>query len=450
MKLTFYGGVQSVTGANYLIEDSGTRLLIDCGLFQGSKFAEDLNYQQFSYDPAAIDAVFITHSHADHSGRIAKLYKDGFKGPIYGTEPTVAMMKIALPDNYGLMIEESARDGHPPLYSEEDLNQSLSLCHKVRYNEPLTVGDFEIIFHDAGHILGSSIIEIRHRELQVYFSGDLGNQPMPLLKPFEYPIDADYIITESTYGDRLHEDQEMRKEILRRIIKKTIGRGGTLMIPTFAMERTQELLFELNNLVNDRKIPPVPIFLDSPLAIRLTEVYKKYSHYFNAETAQTIKSDSDIFSFPGLKTTISVEESKKINDIQPPKVIIAGSGMSQGGRILHHERRYLSDPHSAILFIGYQAEGSLGRRILDGAKEVKIFGEMVRVDCVVEAIGGYSAHADQAALLQWISEGAKSGKLKKVFVVQGEPTAADILAEKIKESFSVEAVVPDQGSTFEL
>jgi metallo-beta-lactamase family protein len=278
----------------------------------------------------------------------------------------------------------------------------------------------------------------------------LGNPPTPLLKPFEYPLDADYIVVESAYGDRIHEDRSTRKEKLRSVVKETILKGGTLMVPSFAMERTQELLFELNAMHNAGEIPDVPMFLDSPLAIKLTDVYQKYPQYFNKESKYIIYSGDDLFNFPGLTYCRTSEESKNINNITGPKVIIAGSGMSAGGRILHHERRYLSDPNSTLLFIGFQAEGTLGRKIFDGAKEVNIFEEKISVNCRVEAIGGYSAHADQPTLLGWIAKGAEAGHIKKIFTVQGETTSATILAGLITDKFHVPALVPEANQTFEL
>ena len=303
--------------------------------------------------------------------------------------------------------------------------------------------------------MGSSIVEIQltsqsQKSEKIYFTGDLGNPPTPLLRAPYYPNDADYVVIESAYGSRTHEDKDERKNILQKIIIETIQKGGVLMIPSFAMERTQELLYELNGLFNDKKIPRVPVFVDSPLAINLTEVYKKHSDYFNKETRYIINSGDDIFHFPGLKFTRSSEESKKINDVPGSKIIIAGSGMSTGGRILHHERRYLSDPNSTILFIGYQVKGSLGRRILDEEKEVKIFGEKISVNCKVEAIGGYSAHADSEGLLEWVKSANGEGKLKKVFIVQGEEESALALARKIERALDVDAVVPKQGEEFVL
>ncbi|MEK7138703.1 MAG: MBL fold metallo-hydrolase [Patescibacteria group bacterium] len=458
MKLTFYGGARSVTGANYLLETGGTKILVDCGMFQGSKYSEDLNYEKFPYDPSEIDFVFVTHSHTDHSGRLPKLHKEGFRGKLIATDPALDLIKKALPDNLNLIKQESEQAGHEPLFSIEDLEGVLGLASGVNYGEEINLGDdLKAVLHDAGHILGSSIIELEWSDhsksgltTKIYFSGDLGNPPTPLLPEPYFPKDADYAVIESAYGSRTHEDKAERKQILANLVKETVTKGGTLMIPSFAMERTQELLYELNDLIENNKVSRVPIFVDSPLATNLTEVYRKYPDYFNKKAMYLIDSGDDIFNFPGLQFTRTTDESKKINDVRGPKVIIAGSGMSNGGRILHHEKRYLPDPNSAILFVGYQVKGSLGRQILDGEKEVKIFGEKIPVNCKVEAVGGYSAHADQNMLLKWVTSAAEGGKLKKVFVVQGEEDSSLALARKIERTLKIDAIVPRQGESFSL
>ncbi|MDP3697057.1 MAG: MBL fold metallo-hydrolase [Candidatus Taylorbacteria bacterium] len=457
MKLSFYGGVQQVTGSNYLLEKDGLKLLVDCGLFQGSKYAEELNYRAFPYEPKDIDAVFITHSHADHSGRLPKLYKDGFRGKIFATKPTIDLSAIALEDNIDLIKDEARRDGHEPLFKAGDLHQVFLLTRGVEYGEEINLGsDVRVTLHEAGHILGSAIVEINWPDNKtgepktIYFSGDLGNYPVPLLKHYDMPNEADYIVTESTYGDRIHEDNANRKDILRQVIEETVKRGGTVMIPSFAIERTQELLYELNELIEHKHLPRIPIFLDSPLAIKLTKVYKNYEDYFNKKALHDIRSGDDIFNFPGLKLTFSTQESKAINEVRGPKVIIAGSGMSLGGRIIYHELRYLPDPNSTILFVGYQVEGSPGRQILDGKKEIKLLGKHIPVNCSVRVIEGYSAHADQAMLLDWVGKAKKDGNLKKVFVTHGEYHSSSVLSQKIKDKLNVDAVVPAMGDGFEL
>ncbi|HEY4474923.1 MAG TPA: MBL fold metallo-hydrolase [Candidatus Paceibacterota bacterium] len=451
MRITFYGGAKSVTGANYLLDSGDIKILVDCGLYQGSKYSEDFNYEKFAYNPTEINFVFLTHSHTDHVGRLPKLFKEGFRGRVIASKPTIDLASKALPDNLKIITEEAKREGREPIFELKDLDGVLGLAEGFNYEVPIVLGGGIVAtLHDAGHILGSTIVEIDFDGKKIYFTGDLGNPPTPLLQSPYFPKDADYAVVESAYGSRVHEDRSVRKLMLENIIKETIINGGTLMIPSFAMERTQELLYELNQFVNHNQIPKVPIFVDSPLAINLTEVYKKHSSYFNKNAHHVIESGDDIFNFPGLIFTRTSDESKAINNVKGPKIIIAGSGMSMGGRILHHEMRYLPDSNSAILFVGYQVQGSLGRRILDGEKEVKIFGEKIAVNCQIRAIGGYSAHADQTMLLKWIESAGSGGNLKKVFVVQGEEDSSKILAEKTKTDLKIDAVVPSQGESFAL
>ncbi|OGN01660.1 MAG: hypothetical protein A3I26_01870 [Candidatus Yanofskybacteria bacterium RIFCSPLOWO2_02_FULL_43_10] len=451
MKLIFYGGAKTVTGANYLLDHGDLKILVDCGLNQGSKYSEDMNYEKFAYNPAEIDFVFITHSHTDHVGRLPKLFKEGFRGRVIASRPTADLAKKALPDNLNIITEEAKRGGREPIFELKDLEGVLGLAEGFDYETPIDLGNgTRAVLHDAGHILGSTIVEIDFDDKKIYFTGDLGNPPTPLLQPPYFPKDADYAVVESAYGSRIHEDRSSRKIMLENVIRETLTKGGTLMIPSFAMERTQELLYELNQLVNHNQIPRVPIYVDSPLATNLTEVYKKYPNYFNKTAHHVIESGDDIFNFPGLTFTRTSDESKAINNVKGAKIIIAGSGMSTGGRILHHEMRYLSDPNSAILFVGYQVLGSLGRRILDGEKNVRIFGEQVSVNCQIRAIGGYSAHADQAMLLKWIAGAGSGGNLKKVFMVQGEEDSSATLAEKTRTDLKIDAVVPSLGESFEL
>jgi len=456
MKITFHGGALSVTGANYLLEHNGTKMLVDCGLAQGSKYAEEANYAPFKYDPKEIDFVFVTHSHIDHIGRMAKLHKDGFRGTIYATTATRDLMTAALPDNVSHIIDEAKDDGHPPLFTQKNVDGLMKMVKGVLYGEELKIADdITAVLHDAGHILGSTIFEIRWTESNgekknMIFSGDLGNPPTPLLRTTDYIGNANYVVTESTYGDRVHEAREERRHRLIDVIHATINRGGVLMIPSFAMERTQELLYEFNNIREKNLIPHVPFFIDSPLAIKITEVYKQHSEFFNKKTNYAIKTGDDIFKFPGLTMTRTTQESKSINDVPAPKVIIAGAGMSQGGRILHHEKRYLSDPNSTILFVGYQVSGSLGRRIQKGEKVVRIHGTSIPVRCHRETIGGYSAHADQPTLIKWISAANSGGNLKKVFVVQGEESASKTLANLLHDRHEINAIVPKPDQVEEL
>lgn len=458
MKLTFCGGAMSVTGANYLLEHGSTKILVDCGLFQGSQFADDLNYEPFLYHPAEIDYLIITHSHIDHIGRVPKLYKDGFRGQIITTTATADMMKVTLPDNMQHIISEAREMGKEALFDEADLNGAMELLWGINYHQHLELTDgVSIELFDAGHILGSAICHMKWTESDgarksIAFTGDLGNPPTPLLKPTEYVSGVDYIVIESAYGDRLHEDRTERRERLREIVIDTMNGKGVLMIPSFAVERTQELLYELDLISHEHSFENVPVFVDSPLAIKMTEVYQKHDEYFNKDASHLIASGDDIFNFNGLQMTASVEASKAINDAPSPKIIIAGSGMSQGGRILHHEKRYLPDPKSAILFVGHQVKGSLGRRIQDGEDQVRIFGETVNVRCRRFTIGSYSAHADQNGLVNWVHRACGEGEsgLKNVFVVQGEEIASKALAMRIKEETGLSTHVPTQGESFVL
>ncbi len=448
MKLTFYGGMGEVTGANYCLESDGMKIMIDCGLHQGGHYAEKKNFEPFPFRPEEIAAVFITHSHLDHIGLLPKLVKNGFKGVIYSTAATKDFARLMLTDSEHILGNEAAREGKPPLYTGEDIDLLMTFWRGIDYHETVAIGGYKVTFFDAGHILGSAIINVEAEGKTVVFSGDLGNFPAPIIRPTEMMSGADYCLVESAYGDRVHEDMDRRKDLLEDVVEDTVKAGGTLLIPAFAMERTQELLYHLHQLFEEGRIPRVPVFIDSPLAIKLTEVYKKHENYFNTETENIIKKGDDILSFPGMHFTLTTDQSKAINNVPAPKIIIAGSGMSNGGRILHHELRYFPDPKSTILFVGYQAAGTLGREIQDGAAEVKIFGETVPVRCKKTAIHGYSAHADQPRLLEWV--GAMKSTLKKVFVVQGDPSSSEVLAGKIRDEFAVAAEVPQPEEEVEL
>jgi len=446
-KITFYGGAQEVTGSCFLFESDNAKILIDCGMFQCPKECAERNFEPFTFSVKEIDALFITHAHLDHVGRIPKLVEEGFKGKIYSTPPTRDLAELNLKDSISLM-ERGATEEEKMMYKPEDLAKAMGIWEGLEYKKEIKIGDLKIKLHDAGHILGSSIVEIEHNNKKIYITGDLGNPPTPLLRSTYIVRDADYIVMEGIYGDREHEGKMERRLKLERVIEDTVKAGGVLMIPAFSLERTQELLFELNDLVENGRIPQIPVFLDSPLAIRMTEVYRKYDEYFNKEAEYLIASGDKIFKFPGLKFTLKTEESKAINNVSPPKIIIAGSGMSTGGRILHHERRYLSDPKSTLLLIGYQATRSMGREIQEGAKSVKIFGENVPVRARITTISGYSAHPDNEGLFRFVENSADT--LKKVFVAQAEPKSALFLVQRIRDYLGINAVSPKYGDSYML
>lgn len=444
-----------MTGANYLLEAGGLRIVIDMGLIQGSQFNEDLNWEPLGYDASTVDVVFITHSHVDHMGRLPKLYRDGFRGVIYAIGPTTELIRVALPDTLRQMGDSAISAGREPLFTLDDLEETLHLLRPLSYRQRLVLNEqVTVIGHDTGHVLGSAAWEVIVTEgdtkKRILFPGDIGNPPAVLLNPIDYVRGVDYTLVESAYGNRLHEGVDTRREILMEVVHDTYTRGGALMIPSFAVERTQELLLELDTLFEQGKLPPMPVFVDSPLAIAVTQVYGEFSKYFNQGAREILRDNRGIFQFPWLTFTRTPQESKRINTVEGPKIIIAGSGMSQGGRIVHHEARYLSDPASTILFVGYQVQGSLGRRIRDEEPEVTVVGRRVPVRCRVVSIGAYSAHADQNGLVEYVRQANQGGTLKKCFVVQGERDGAEALAMRIHGDLGVEAVVPEMGQSFEL
>jgi metallo-beta-lactamase family protein len=447
--LHFCGGVGEVTGANFWLENKEINILVDCGLIQGARFCDSCNLDPFLYDPAVIDVLFVTHAHMDHIGRIPLLVERGFNGIIYSTPATRDLVGVMYEDSLKLMVEEAHREGTEPLYSEEAVQKALSLWKTLEYHQPLALrGDFNVVLKDAGHILGSAMVEIERAGRRLVVTGDLGNSPAPLLKDTESIAGAHYLVMESVYGDRNHEESEERTELLRSIITDTISQKGVLLVPAFSIERTQVLLYEINNLVESGLIPNVPVFLDSPLAIAVTSIYKKYAHAFNKEVRCAIKEGDDIFDFPQLNFTESVEASKEIAHTAPPKIIIAGAGMSHGGRIQYHEKRYLPDPSTTLLLVGFQVAGSLGRRLQDGASRISLLGEEVSVKGRVITLRGYSAHKDRDALLDFAAEGKET--LEQIFVAMGETKASLFLAQRLRDFCELPATVPQAGSSVEL
>src|SRR3989344_2700678 len=460
LNLTFYGGADGVTGANFMLEKKpsasggkdGVKILVDCGMIQGSKFAENLNRSEFKYDSASVDYLLITHSHIDHIGRIPKLVRDGFKGAILSTPETKELSRLMLEDSLKILEEEARQDGQLPLYGKEDVEKSLSLWGALPYHTSRELKNgFEVYFKDAGHILGSSMIEITYNGKKIVFTGDLGNSPSPLLKDTEDVANADYLVMESVYGDRNHESREERKGKLKDFIKKTLEKKATLIIPAFSLERTQAILHEMNDIFENGDVASLPVFIDSPLASKVTEVYKKYANDdFNDTVKAEMAAGDDVFDFPRLKFTVRAEESMKIRNTPSPKIIIAGSGMSHGGRIVQHEKNYLSDSHTILLLVGYQAVGSLGRQLEEGAKKVKIFGEAINVRAKIEKINGYSSHKDSDNLVNFAGSVVFASKIKKIFVVMGELKSSLFLVQRLRDELGADAVHPKGGSNVEL
>lgn len=448
MKISFYGAAHEVTGSCHLIETASTRLLVDCGMFQGSDFNEGKNHDDFPFDVKKLSGVVVSHAHLDHTGRIPKLIKDGYGGKIYMTKATVELSRLIWDDAHQIMEYNNKKFQQPILFSAQDIAEASLQCEGVDYDEEVKIGDMTVKFHDAGHIFGSSFIEIHGEGKTVVFSGDVGNVDAPIIKDTERLPAMDALLCESTYGDRIHESPAERDQLLLSLLQEGAARGGTIMIPAFSLERTQELIYRLHEFSeHDHTLPNIPIYLDSPLAINAMKIYKKYKEYYDEE-ALTHKGNDDFLDFPQLHITHTREESKSINNIRGSKIIIAGAGMMNGGRIVHHALRYLPDPASTLIIVGYQAQGTLGRKLYEGAEKVKIFGEDVQVHCKIKAIGGLSAHADQNKLIGWIRE-AKH-RPAKVYCVHGEPEAATALAHKIRDEFQIEAFVPERGETVEV
>jgi metallo-beta-lactamase family protein len=449
LKLTFCGGTGEATGANFLLTDGVTKIVVDCGLHQGSKFADDANRDPFLYEPSDIHFLLITHAHIDHIGRIPKLIKDGFVGEIISTAPTKIIASLMFDDALKIMEQEARQEGTSALYGRVDVEKALGLWRTVSYHEVTALNEsVSVYFRDSGHVLGSAMIEVQMGGKKILFTGDLGNSPSSLLPDTEEITGVDYMVMESVYGDRNHEMRGERREMLKRVILEGIARGGAIIIPAFALEKTQVLLYELNVLVERNQLPQIPVFLDSPLAIHITDVYRHYPELFNEVVRKEISAGDDVFSFPKLRFTPKMQQSVAIEETPNPKIIIAGSGMSNGGRILNHERMYLSDPTSTFLLVGYQAVGTLGRQIQAGEKRVSINNSVIPVKAVIETISGYSSHKDSDRLVDFVTSGV--GTLKKVFVVMGEPKSSLFLTQRLREYLNVDAVAPESGQTVTL
>ncbi len=453
LRLSFYGGAGKVTGSNFLIEGARGKVLVDCGIEQGADFVEGHIYEPFPYDVTKIDALVLTHAHLDHVGRIPKLVRDGFRGKIYMTPPTKDLAELILRDSVGILYDEARRHNKAPLYEEQDVDRTFSFIETLDYHTEKEIAPgLSAYLRNIGHILGSASVRIKDEEgVTIALTGDIGNSPSPLLPNWEPVPDADALVMESVYGDRLHPQRATRDMLLKGKLQLAIRRGGTILIPAFSLERTQLMLYELSNFFSDGSLPKIPVFLDSPLAIKVTAVYEKWGlTYFKPETEDEMKREGSIFEFPFLKQTPSRNESMAIEKVPGPKIIIAGAGMSHGGRIGGWEKRYLPDPTTTLFIVGYQAPGTPGRRIVEGASSVRLGGDEIKIKAKIEKLEGWSAHADRDELLKFAEAALSEQRPKVIFTAIGEPKAERFLAQRIHDYLGARAIVPELGQTWEI
>ncbi len=462
-KISFLGATGTVTGSKYLLETCGKKLLIDCGLFQGLKKNRLRNWEPFPVPPAEIDAVILTHAHIDHCGYLPRLCKEGFKGPIYCTPATQEFCELLLRDSAHLQ-EEDARWANKkgfskhkpalPLYTGQDAENCLKQFVSQKYGKSLDLtDDLRVKFRDAGHILGSAFAEFKITQgetvRKVLFSGDIGGPNRPILNDPAQVREVDYLIVESTYGNRLHGDNQSNREAeLAKVINESVERNGVMVIPAFAVGRTQELLFHIRELENNGAIPKLPVYIDSPMAINATKITQEMQSGYDLTARMLILDGQDILKTANLNIAKSVEESKALHNVKGPAIIISASGMLAGGRILHHLKHRLSKPENTLLFVGYQAEGTRGRALQGGKTEIKIHGQMIPVKAHIETISGFSAHADYREILAWLM-GFNRAPLQ-TFIVHGEPEASQAMGEKIQKQLDWPVTIPEHGQSFEL
>ena len=446
--IQFLGAAGDVTGSSYLLTTDSAKFLVDCGLFQGSRDNEKHNYDDFVFNPKQVDFMILTHAHLDHCGLIPKLYRHGFRGPIYATPATKELAQLILTD--AAQIQENGVNEHQLdiLFSKKDAMGALELFQTVEYNKSFSpASGIKFKFQDAGHILGSAMIELWIGKKKVVFSGDIGNCPVPIMNDPSLIQEADYVLCESTYGDRLHSSSNKRDSELLKIIRHGKKHHGKIIIPSFALERSQDLLYALNNMSNAGQLPHIDIYLDSPLAIKITEIYKKYTKLFDKEFQRLLKSDSDLFNFPRFQYTLTSKESMVLNDLEGPAVYIAGSGMADAGRVQHHLLHHIANPSTQLIFVGFQAPGTTGRKIIDGAKRIQVNGHWIPVRGQIWSIDSFSAHADQKGLMRWL---AGFNTKPTVFFTHGEEQSRAVLAEKVNKQLKYPVHKPRMFEVFEL
>jgi len=451
MQISFHGACREVTGSCTLVETKDFKFLVDCGIFQGQTNSKNKNTEKFEFNPKTIDFILLTHAHIDHCGRLPKLFKEGFKGQIYSTKATKNLVEIILLDSIKIQREEEKK----PLYEEKDIEKIIKKFKPFSYYQKIPVyssngtggkinSHISIRMQDAGHILGSAIFEVWVDDKKLIFSGDLGNPPAPIIKDPDFIKQGDVLFIESTYGGRLHESKKEGARIFKDIILKTIHQKSTLIMPVFAMERSQEVLYQLNHLVENKIIPQVPVYFDSPLAIAATQIYRKHQNLYDQQAENLINSGDDIFDFPNLKFTKSREASMEINTARNPKIILASSGMCSGGRIPHHLKRYLNNPNNHLLIMSYQAQGTLGRELIEGAQNVIIHDKMVDVRAQITKTGSFSSHADHNQLLNWLN---KIKDLKQIFIMHGEAQENRALAKDIQH---IKTTIPEYNKKYSI
>ncbi len=461
MEIKILGAAKEVTGSCFSVSIIGEKVLVDCGMFQGDEELEKLNYENFAFDPKEYDALLLTHAHLDHCGRIPRLINSGFNGKIYATDATKELAFIVMADSAKIAVENAenenkrrSRENLPqikPTYNMDDVTKTMKLFVIVKYDELIKVTEnISAKFYDAGHILGSSSVQIfvndGSKKKTVVFSGDLGQSHSILMKTIEPITDADYVFMESTYGDRLHQNLDGRRKKLSEIINETHAKSGKLMIPVFAIERTQEILYYIRELMTDGIIPKMPVFLDSPMATRTTEVFKKFTIYFNEKIKSELKETDDVFNFPELEITKGRAASIAINSIKTPCIVLAGSGMCTGGRIKHHIFNNIEDENNTLLFVGYQVKGTLGRFIQSGAKSINLLGKEIKVNARIESEEGFSAHADKDGLLEWLNNFKER---PKVFLIHGDEEQ-QIALEKVLKAKGFECHIPSLNEELDL
>jgi len=457
LKLKFLGAAQNVTGSRHLLEANGSRILVDCGLYQERQFRAR-NWDPFDVPPDSIDAVLLTHAHLDHCGLLPKLVKEGFKGRIYCTTATAEIARIILLDSAHIQEEDAKykrkrhkREGRKgpypeiPLYTTADAEATFPLFSPVKYRQPKEIaGGLEVTFYDAGHVLGSSIIKVKvsqnKQDRTVLFSGDIGRPHRPIVCDPTSLEQADYVLIESTYGDRVHQGPTDAKKMIADVINSTKKAGGNIIVPSFALERSQELLYYINELLLEDAIPHLTVFLDSPMAARITKVFQHHRELFDEEMTEFVRHNESPFSFPGLKMTGTTDESKAINHVKGTIIVIAGSGMCTGGRVKHHLVNNITEPQNTIMFVGYQAVGTLGRRIVNGEKEVRILGQEYPVKARIAKISGFSAHADKEELFKWLSR--LKTPPRKLFIVHGESESAQHFGDYVSRKTGWQVIVP--------